>query len=139
VALAISLLAALLLVAALVAWQHSKRGTLVEATHGIEDAVEFIHSRLPAEVNGRLGRSGVRRIVEWEIFYLQGLAQPDRRQSIVAVAGAHPPAIEFIRSEITRRHGPTYSEEDIGTVLELEAAYLESIGAVGEEAGGLDE
>lgn len=138
-ALVVPLLAVLLIVAALVLWQHSRRGSPAEITYGVEDAVSYIFARLVPSVAQRIGRAGIRRIVEWEIFYLQGLAQLDRRQPVVSVAGNYPPAVDFIEAEIARRHGLTYSVGDISAVLELEASYLESIGAIGEEAGGFEE
>jgi hypothetical protein len=132
-----------LIIAGLVAWQHAQKpgqgSGASEITYGVEDATEYIYSRLDPEVSARIGTKGVRRIVEWEIFYLQGLAQPNRRHPIVAVAGDYPPAVAYIGQEIANKHGLTYSGSDIGTVLEFEASYLESIGAVGEKAGGLEE
>lgn len=77
--------------------------------------------------------------MEWEIFYLQGLAQKDRRHPVETVAGNYGPAVEFIRTEIARAHERNYSTEDIGTVLGLAVAYLQSIGAIGNQAGGLRE
>jgi hypothetical protein len=137
--LAVTLLAVLLFVVALVVWQHAPRGGPREVTFGIENAVSFINTRLDGEVRTRLGSDGVRRIVEWEIFYLQGLAQDDRRQPVETVAGDYGPAVEFIRGEIARAHDRTYSAVDIGTVLDLGVSYLQSIGAIGDEAGGLGE
>ncbi len=136
--LAAALLAILLLVAAAVVWQHASRTEPAETTFGIQDAVDFIYPRLDAAVSGRLGREGVQRIVEWEIYYLQGLAQERRRQPVVTVAGAYQPAIEFIRDEIALRHGVSYSDADVAAVLAEQTAYLIAIGAVGDEVGGED-
>ena len=143
-AFAITLFGVLLVVAGLIAWQHAQKlgragSAVTDITYGIEDSADYVFSRLDPEVAARIGRNGVRRIIEWEIFYLQGLAQPDRRQPVVSVAGDYPPAVEYIAREIANKHGLTYSDGDIGAVLELEALYLESIGAIGEEAGGLEE
>jgi hypothetical protein len=138
-ALVITLAAVLLVILALVIWQHAQREGPREVTFGIENAVSFITPRLEAEVQKRLGKDGVRRIVEWEVFYLQGLAQEDRRHPVETVAGNYGPAVEFIRSEIARVHDRTYSAVDIGAVLALGVSYLQSIGAIGEEAGGLGE
>lgn len=138
-ALGLTLLAVLLIILALVIWQHAQREGPSEVTFGIENAVSFITARLAPDVKTRLGRDGVRRVVEWEVFYLQGLAQDDRRHPVETVAGDYGPAVEFIRSEIARVHDRTYSLEDIGSVLALGVIYLQSIGAVGEQAGGLDE
>ena len=136
--LAAALLAVLLVVAAIIVWQHATKSTPGETTFGVQDAVEFILPRLEEGIRERLQQSGVQRIVEWEIFYLQGLAQEDRRKPVVTVAGNYLPAVEFIQSEIARRHGASYSDEDIAAVLREQAAYLNAIGAVGEEVGGDD-
>ncbi|HSL26443.1 MAG TPA: hypothetical protein VLA54_09195 [Acidimicrobiia bacterium] len=138
-ALAVSLFAVLLIIAALVVWQHSRRDLPNEVTYGIVDAVEYVEAHLPDEVLARLGPAGIRRIIEWEVYYLQGLAQPDRRHSVVTVAGDYPPAVEFITGEIASRHGLTYSAADVSAVLLVEVGYLQSIGAIGGEIGGVTE
>lgn len=134
--LVVALFAVLLAFSAVVIWQHSARTGPDEITFGINDAVEFILPRLGSEVAARLGRAGVQRVVEWEIFYLQGLAQKKRTTPVVTVAGDYEPAVKFIATEILRRHGLTYSPTDVGAVLNEQVAYLESIGAIGDEAGG---
>jgi hypothetical protein len=136
--LAVALFAVLLAVSALVIWQHASRTQPQEITFGVTDAVDFILRRLAPEVAARLGRAGVQRVVEWEIFYLQGLAQDRRRQPVVTVAGDYEPAVEYIVAEIFRRHAVTYSAADVSAVLDEEVAYLASIGAIGEVAGGED-
>jgi hypothetical protein len=136
--LAVALFAVLLAVSALVIWQHASRTRPQEITFGVTDAVDFILRRLAPEVAARLGRAGVQRVVEWEIFYLQGLAQDRRRQPVVTVAGDYEPAVEYIVAEIFRRHAVTYSAADVSAVLDEEVAYLASIGAIGEVAGGED-
>ena len=130
-ALAAVLVGILLVVAALVLWQHASRGS-GEITFGVEDAVGFVIDRLPEEVRRRLGEGGVRRILEWEIYYLQGLAQEDRRTPVETVAGAYQPAVDYIRVQISQRHGPEYPEADIQKVLSVGAEYLASLGAIGD-------
>lgn len=137
--LALTLVAVLLVIVALVIWQHAQRQGPREITFGIENAVSFIAARLDREVRNRLGTDGIRRVVEWEVFYLQGLAQENRRHPVETVAGDYGPAVEFIQAEIARVHDRTYTASDIGAVLVLGVTYLQSIGAVGEIAGGLDE
>jgi len=134
--LAVALFAVLLAVTALVIWQHASRTQPAEITFGVTDAVDFILPRLAPDVAARLGRAGVQRIVEWEIFYMQGLAQERRSQPVVTVAGDYEPAVEYIVSEILRRHAVTYPAADVSAVLDEEVAYLASIGAIGEVAGG---
>jgi hypothetical protein len=57
---------------------------------------------------------------------------------VVTVAGDYEPAVEFIVSEISRRHEVTYSRADASAVLDEQVAYLASIGAIGDMAGGED-
>lgn len=131
--LAAFLIGVLLIIAALVVWQHASRAptTLV---YGVEDAVAFVLERLPASAGERLGEAGVRRILEWEVFYLQGLAQDHRTQAVETVAGPYLPAVEYIGQQIEAFLGKIYSPADIEEVLELEVLYLSAIGAIGDPA-----
>lgn len=114
-------------------WQEGRRRpTEVEPAYVVDDAIRFIWSRLPDEVRPRLGRAGVRRVVEWEVFYLQGLAQKSRRNPVETVAGGSEASIDYIVDRIDQVNGVTYDRADVGEVLRLEAEYLVSIGAVGE-------
>jgi hypothetical protein len=135
VGLAAILIGVLLVVGALVLWQHASRGG-GEITFGVEDAVGFVMARLPRE--SKLSEAAVRRILEWEIYYLQGLAQEHRRVPVETVAGSYRPAVEYIREQISQRHGLEYPEGDIEGVLDLGVEYLASIGAVGEPVGGFE-
>lgn len=126
--LAASLVGILLIIGALVVWQHATKG-LEEITYGIEDAVEFVTARLD---HTALGQDGVRRILEYQLFYLQGLAQEDRRHPVDSVAGPYGPAVEYVADQIKTRHGREYPGTMIEEVLSLGAEYLSSIGAVGE-------
>jgi hypothetical protein len=136
-ALAAVLFGILLVVAALVLWQHASRGK-GEITFGMEDAVEFVMARLPEETKRRIKEGGVRRILEWEIYYLQGLAQEHRRVPVDTVAGSYRPAVEYIKDQIFQRHSLEYPEGDIEEVLDLGVDYLASIGGVGDPVGGFE-
>jgi hypothetical protein len=136
---AVALFASLLIVVAMILWQLFRGAQPGELTYGIADATAFIERRLPGDVTTRLGTGGIRRVIEWEVFYLQGLGQADRRQPVETVAGDYPEAVAFIEGEIARRHGLTYSAADISAVLEAEVGYLQSIGAIGDEVGGSTE
>ena len=137
--LAVGLVAVLLLIVALVTWQHARRAGPREVTFGIVNATSFVETKLEPEVRSRLGQDGIRRIVEWEVFYLQGLAQENRRLPVETIAGDHGPAVTFIRDEIVKSHDRDYLAGDIASVLALVAGYLESIGAIGDPAGGTDQ
>ena len=133
VTVAALLLAVLLVVIAAMVWQEAKRrSSTAQLIYSVDDAVAYALGDLDQEVLARLGKAGVRRILEWEVYYLQGLADRKRARDVVVVAGGHGPAVEYIEEQITRRHGVTYDVADIRAVLEGEARYLVTIGAVGE-------
>lgn len=131
------LLGIFLLIVAVMVWQEArKRGYEEGPVYVVEDAVSFIKERLPEEAAARLKRSDVRRILEYEVHHLQGLAQEKRRNPVEVVAGGTPDTVDWIVEEIDRKHGVAYPREDVSEVLKWEAAYLVSIGAVGDPVGG---
>lgn len=128
-----------LLIVALLVWQEVRSRAVIEApVYVIEDAVSFVCDRLP-DVSTNLSRSDVLRILEYEIFYLQGLAQDDRRAVVETVAGGVDSSVDFIAGQIAQRHNAIYSRSDIEAVLSLEADYLRHIGAVGEPVESQEE
>jgi hypothetical protein len=125
-----ALLAAILMamVAALV-WQEAKRRSRREPrVYVINEAVSFVRQRLPPDLAERLDAAKVRRILEWEVYYLQGLAHAQPKDT---VAGGDDEAIDFVVEGIRVRNGVTHTREDVAAVLHLEAEYLLAIGAVG--------
>ena len=127
-----------LLIVALVVWQEARRRPSHEPLqYVIEDAIKHVVTRLPE--GSTLGRADVQRILEYEVFYLQGLAQDDRGNPVETVAGGHEASIEYIRSEIEDKHRVAYSHDEVEGVLALEADYLVAIGAVGEPVGSGEE
>lgn len=140
VALGALLGAVFLSVVAILLWQEARRRrTGAEAVYVISHARRFITENLAPEVLERVGEAGIQRIVEWEVFYLQGLAQDDRRRPVETVAGGSEDSVEYIRGRIAEQHGIEIPSDDIRAVLELEAGYLHGIGAVGERIGALAE
>ena len=140
----VALLAGVLLVImALVVWQEARRRPSYEPLeYVVEDAVKHVEAGLQTEGNDRLNRGDIRRILEWEVFYLQGLAQEDRKNPVETIAGGHEASIEYITEQIASKHGVSYAHDDVEDVLRLEADYLYRIGAVGEVVdpeGGEDE
>ena len=127
------LVAVLLVIAAAMVWQEAvKRPTDQPLTYVLEDAVRFVYRWLDPESS--LSRDDIRRILEWEVIYLQGVS-PRRGETLQPVrVGGSEDAVRFISRQITRRSGPRYSEEAIAAVLEGEAEYLASIGALGPVA-----
>jgi len=128
------LIGVLLVIVALLVWQEARRRPTYEPLeYVVSDAVKHIAERLPDDFD--LGRSDIRRVLEYEVFYLQGLAQRDRSNPVETVAGGHSASIEYIAAEIEEKHGLSYSHGQIEEVLRLEADYLMAIGAVGERVG----
>lgn len=127
------LLALFLLLVAAMVWQEAKRrsgkGPLV---YSVDDAVDYTLEVLPPETKTHLGKTGVRRILEWEVYYLQGLADRKKAREVTVVAGGYDPAVSYIAEQIAGQHGVEYPEDEIRQVLAGEAGYLVSIGAVGE-------
>lgn len=132
------LVGVLLVIMALMVWQQARgQPSYQPLEYVVEDAVKHIQAELSDD--SQLSRSDIRRILEWEVFYLQGLAQEDRKNPVETVAGGHQASVEYIASEIEERHGVSYAHEDIEDVLRLEADYLMAIGAVGEPVETGDE
>ncbi|MDP8957882.1 MAG: hypothetical protein M3N51_01485 [Actinomycetota bacterium] len=126
-----ALLFALLLgIAAALLWQETRRRSFHPAReYLLEEAVGFVHARLPEPTRSRLDDDDVRRILEWEVLYLQG-----RGPGGVRVAGGAE-AVRYVRERAARVQGVEYREEDIDEVLRGEAGYLMAIGAVGGPVG----
>lgn len=128
------LVGVLLVIVALMVWQEAKRRPSYEPLeYVVNDAVKHIAERLPEDSG--LRHSDIRRIIEWEVFYLQGLAQEDRKNPVDTVAGGHDLSVAYIADQIQEKHSVSYSHDQINDVLRLEADYLLAIGAVGDAVG----
>ena len=129
-------LIALLAIGGVMAWQEARVHTVGgPPEYIIEDAVATAFDRLDEETRARISRSAVRRIIEWEVFFLQGLADKKAaRNGITVVAGGDHAAVAFIVEQLNKR-GHEYRPEDVRAVLAGEAEYLMSIGAIGSVAG----
>lgn len=110
-------------------WQESKRMRHREAIYGVEDSIEFVWESLGDDKRG-LKKSDVRRILEWELHYLQ---QPHLwAEEGNAVVGSTASATYVQEQALAGGH--PYEPEQIFVVLEYQAAYLLAIGAIAEEA-----
>ena len=134
VGLAGLLVALFLLIVAALVWQESRRrgAPAGPPVYVVEEAVGFIHARLGESSRAGLGRDDVVRIIEWEIYYLQGLAQARRRTPVETVAGGSDASLDYIVGRIADVHHISYDRGDVAEVLRLESEYLASIGAVGD-------
>lgn len=105
-----------------------ERGRRVDdgvAVYGVDDAVIYVWERLPEEVAGMIDESDVRRILEWEMLYLQ---QPSKRNGPAVVGGVE--VAQFVQDHAYEAGHP-YEPDVIFTVLDLQSDYLRAIGAVG--------
>ena len=129
------LLALLLGLAAALVWQEAKLRAVPEPlTYVLEDAVLFVDQHLPE--SSELAVEDIRRILEWEVVYLQGIS-PRGAQGLQPVRiGNSDDSILFILGQIGQ--SATYSEGDVREVLAGEAGYLASIGALGTPVEGGD-
>ncbi len=110
-------------------WQESKRMSSRETIYGVEDSIEFIWEGLGDDRRG-LSKDDVRRILEWEMHYLQ---QPDLWEDDgPPVIGGE--AAAAYAQEKALESGHAYQPDQIYAVLDLQAAYLQAIGAIGDPA-----
>lgn len=115
-------------------WQERRQRPEPVVVYGVEDALDWIVPRLSPAAAARLGRDDVRRILAWEMRYLQ---DPDLRPTdeVVVVGGLE--AAEYAqRRAVTEGH--PYDGDMIIEVLDLQAGYLAAIGAVGERVGPVE-
>ena len=88
------LAAVFLFIVAALMWQEAKARTFDEGpVYVIEDAATFILQKLETLEGPPLDRSDVVRILEWEIYYLQGLAQERRSTPVETIAGGIDTAV----------------------------------------------
>lgn len=96
------------------------------AVYGVDDAVVYVWDRLPADLAASSSQSDIRRILEWEMLYLQ---QPKKRDGPAVVGSVE--VAQFVQDRALETGHP-YEPEVIFAVLDLQADYLNAIGAVGE-------
>ena len=129
VALGAMLFALLLLIVAAMVWQEARKAPDTSATYVIEEVVPFAYRGLSEGAADRLDLDDITRILEWEVYYLQGLDRSGNGARPAPVAGSAE-AVQFI-IERCRVQGREYRAADVAEVLAQEAAYLVDIGAVG--------
>ena len=105
--------------------EHRRRVDDGIVVYGVDDAVVYIWERLPERFVGTIDQQDIRRILEWEMLYLQ---QPSKRNGPAIVGGLD--AATFVQQHAYEAGHP-YEPETIFAVLDLQADYLRAIGAVG--------
>lgn len=125
-----------LLIVAAMLWQEAReRGNPTEAVFGIEDATDHILTVLPEAVASRLGRDNVRRIIEWQVRFLQDLARDD--DDVPIVVGTTEGTVEFIGMRLEKAGHPI-AASDVAAVLDAQGEYLAGLGVIGEAADETD-
>ncbi|MDE0194965.1 MAG: hypothetical protein OXP08_05390 [bacterium] len=113
------------------------------ATYDLSAATEFVYRGLPAEIAQRVRADAVALLLAWNLDHL-------RRKGVAAFGEADALAGGFARTpsesepdealdELLRRAASAdvaLDALDVVVVLELNAQYLESIGALGEQVDG---
>lgn len=107
---------------------QERRPSEIAIIYSVEDAIEYVWGGLSADTRDTIGRGDVRRILEWEMHYLQ---RPDQREGPAVVGGIDAAAYA---QERAIEQGFGYEPAVIFEVLDLQAAYLAQLGAVGDQA-----
>jgi hypothetical protein len=107
---------------------QERRPSEVAIVYSVEDALRFIWDGLSDSSRQSIGRTDVRRILEWEMHYLQ---RPEHREGAAVVGGIDAAAYA---QERAIEQGFGYEPEVIFEVLGLQAEYLDTLGAVGDPA-----
>lgn len=96
-----------------------------EVVYGVEDALDYVMARLSDDARGTVSRRDVRRILEWELRYLQ---DPSLRSDDVVVVGGVE-AAQYAQEQALV-DGYAYDGAVIVEVLDHQAAYLGELGAI---------
>jgi hypothetical protein len=123
---ALGLLALLALIGLAFMWQGSIRMPGSPVAYGVEESIRYITPRLSPTTREVISAKSVRRILEWEMKYLQD--QLDSSDGSPVVLGGET-AVRYVL-EKTSQQGYDYDEAIVTEVMQLQAEYMESIGAL---------
>jgi hypothetical protein len=126
-------LALLVVLALAVAWQERRRIPERAITYGVEESIAFVCARVRPETLALLRESGVRRILEWSVRYLQDPEVRSARDEPPVAGGAD--AAGYVQDGVLAM-GFAYDGDLIVEVLEIQTEFLSSLGAVGEVVEG---
>jgi len=132
--LALSLLMLLILIGLAFYWQGSIRLPGTAVAYGIEDSIKYITPRLSSGTGAVIGPKSVRRILEWEMKFVQDSLDSDPDRPVV-LGGAEVTVYILAR---TAQQGFEYEPAIVGEVLQLQAEYMASIGAIAEPVADSD-
>ncbi len=131
IVVALVLLALLIAIGLGFAWQERRRLPEKARIYGVEDSIQFVRAGLSDGARGELTEYDVRRILEWSVRYLQDPTVRDDPDAPVEFGGVDMG--RYIQDQAMAQGHP-YEGEKIREVLDLQAAYLDPIGAVGDAA-----
>lgn len=123
---ALGLLILVILIGLAFMWQGSIRMPGGPVAYGVEDSIKYITPRLAAATREVIGDKTVRRVLEWEMKYLQQQLESDSGD-VVIIGGD---AVKQYVLEQTKRQGFDYDPAIVTEIMELQAEYMESIGAL---------
>lgn len=130
------LFALLLVTGAAFLWQEARSTRRPErADYLMDEAVAFVHRGLPEPLGGSVSPEDVRSLLEWSRYHGQVVVA--RSGGEIPVLGG-PEAVAFVHGRAAAA-GLSLDEAGVATVLEVEAAYLVSIGAIGEPVAGQEQ
>lgn len=99
----------------------------------LNDAVKFVGRQADPGVRKRIGHSGIQRVLEWQVHFLQDLARRDKDAPIVL---GDTGGVAKLIAEQLRNNGHDFLVADIVSCLDLQGEYLISVGAVGQAVSG---
>lgn len=117
------------------AWQESRGSVDSAVIYGVEDALDFVYPRLADATRNELKRADVRKILEWELKYLQNPAVRGHAEEPTVVGGIN--AARYAQDELLAV-GLGYDGQLILDVLERQAEYLAALGAIGPAVEGTE-
>ncbi len=123
---ALGLLALLLVVGLAFYWQGTIRLPGAAVAYGVEDSINYITPRLSESTREVITAKSVRRILEWEMKFLQDQLDTDP-DTVVVLGGQEATAYVL---EQTARQGFEYDPAIVAEVMHLQAEYMRSIGAL---------
>jgi hypothetical protein len=122
----LGLLALLVVVGIAFYWQGTIRLPGTAVAYGVEDSIKYITPRLAEDTRAVIGATSVRRILEWEMKFLQDQLDADPERVVVLGGDA---ATKYVLDE-TAKQGFDYEPAIVHEVLHLQAEYMQSIGAL---------
>jgi hypothetical protein len=109
------------------------------AVYDLDEAVEFVADRLPAEVTAQVSYDDVRQVLRWHLDLLaeRGVAtyrtDDEVNPSLVVVGDDEPIARILGRAD---EAGIELTDEQVVAILAAQERYYEAIGAIGPQVRG---